>query len=73
MFENEIIKNAKKTWGVTVKPTKTFGNKIYLLIGVGYADYFRTDLDPKKTEIVEVGEDKKAVKIYATYYFGHDY
>lgn len=73
MFENELVKNAKKTWDVTVKPTKTFGNKIYSLIGIGYADYFRTDLDPKKTEIVEVGEDKKAVKIYATYYFGHDY
>jgi len=73
VFENELVKNAKKTWDVTVKPTKTFGNKIYSLIGIGYADYFRTDLDPKKTEIVEVGEDKKAVKIYATYYFGHDY
>jgi len=73
VFENELVKNAKKTWDVTVKPTKTFGNKIYSLIGIGYADYFRTDLDPKKTEIVEVGTDQKNIKIYAIYYFGNDY
>ena len=73
MFENDIARNAKKTWGVDVPVTKTFGNKIYSLISVGYAEYLRTDLDPKKTENVEVGEDKKGVKIYATYYFGHDF
>jgi len=52
VFENELVKNAKKTWDVTVKPTKTFGNKIYSLIGIGYADYFRTDLDPKKIKML---------------------
>ena len=73
MYENEIARNAKKTWGVDVPVSKTFGNKIYSLIGVGYADYLRTDLDPKKTDMVEVGKDKKGINIYATYYFGHDF
>ena len=70
MYENDIARNAKKTWGVEVPVTKTFGNKIYSLIVVGYKNYLRTDLDPKRTEVVEVGEDK-GVMIYATYYFGH--
>lgn len=73
MYENEIVRKAKKTWGVKVSATKTFGNKIYSLIGVGYQEYIRTNLDPKRTKNVEAGEDKKGVKIYATYYFGHDF
>lgn len=73
MYENDIARNAKKTWGVNVPISRTVGNKIYSLIGVGYAEYLRTDLDPKRTEVVEVGENKKGVKIYATYYFGRNF
>ena len=73
MFENDIARNAKKNWGVDVPVTKTFGDKIYSLIGVGYKGYLRTDLDPKQTENVEVGPDRKGVMIYATYFFGDDY
>ena len=73
MFENEIVKRAKKTWGVTAPVTKTFGNKIYSLIGIGYKEFGRTDLDAEKMELVKVGIDTKGEEIYATYYFGNDY
>ena len=73
MYENVIAKRSEKTWGVKVPVTKTFGNKIYSLIGVGYKDYLRTDLDSKRTQVVKVGKDKKGVEIYATYFFGHDF
>ncbi len=73
MFENDIAKDAKKTWGVDVPVTKIVGNKIYFLIGVGYKEYCRTDLDADKVELVKVGIDKKGIDIYATYYFGMDY
>jgi len=73
MFENDIVKKAKKSWGVTVPVTKTFGIKIYSLISIGYEEYLRKDLDPKRTEIVEVGTDRNDTNIYATYYFGDDY
>ena len=73
MLENDLVKNAKKSWGVTVPVTKTFGIKIYSLISVGYKEYLRKNLDPKRTENVEVGTDRNGTKIYATYYFGDDY
>ena len=73
MFENDLAKQAKKTWGIEVPVTKTFGIKIYPLIGVGYKEYTRTDLDTKKIELVKVGTDKKGRELYATYYFGNDY
>jgi len=53
--------------------TKTIGNKIYPLIGVGYKEYTRTDLDAKKMELVKVGTDKKGREVWATYYFGNVY
>ena len=78
MIEDDIMKktltaNMKKTWGINVPPTKEFGNKIYSLIGGGFKEFLRTDLDEKKIEIVEVGADKKGRKIYALYYFGTEY
>ena len=73
MFENDLAKQAKKTWDVKVPVAKTVGNKIYSLISVGYEEYIRTDLDAKKMESVKIGTDKKGREIYATYYFGNDY
>lgn len=73
MCENTLVKRAKKTWGVEVPATRTVGNKIYILIGIGYKEYTRTDLDAKKMELVKVGTDKKGKELYATYYFGNDY
>ena len=73
MIENELVERAKKTWGIEVSVTKTFGNKIYSLIGIGYKEYIRTDLDNKKVKSVKVGTDKKGKELYATYYFGYGY
>jgi len=68
-----LTDHVKKRWGIELSSTKTFGDKIYSLIGVGYKEYIRDDLDEKRTENIEVGEDKEGEKIYATYYFGDDY
>jgi len=73
MFEKDLAQRVEKTWGIKIPVTKTFGIRIYFLIGVGYKEYARTDLDAKKMELVKVGTDKKGRELYATYYFGDDY
>lgn len=73
MFKKDFVKKAKKAWKVNPSRNKTFGNKIYILIGIGYQGYGSIGLDQNKVKEVEVGEDKEGKKIYATYFFGNDF